>query len=615
MESAWIEEAIERSLGGKTALGCWHFPLCLADRWGQEFLIQNLFSSGQLTGQKKIKNVDVLSEKLFSGHHLNVILQDPVFFHRFSTFLHRYKPQLHALLREYMEIQKAYKAIQYANAVSEMVKIKPQKQEQDSQRAAFMNPAFEAKARESFNTLVTEALPVYIVNVFTQVTTEYMVREIMGTSVPIMRELVTGLAEVFVLCDPKIEDCPIVLASEEFYRTSRYSYDNVIGHNCRFLQGPKSNQLTVSRLKHAVETGQQCNEAILNYRRDGQAFLNLLLIAPLHDNRGNIKYFIGAQIDISGLVEDGRGLDSFDALLSQGKRPQSINSSATSDSKQVRRLKELAQSLSRDEYSLVMQQDYPHMSLERSRSSGDTSSTKTDNPSSLLSIPQHSTSSRSPSHPSRRERVVLNPDPPPSSPSPSSPLNQDLPPPSSGKLPGVYQNYLLVRPYPSMRITFVSPSLRIPGLMQSLLLDHILRPEPVKRGLEMAFMNGKAVTAKLVWSSSAGSSGGGGGTEKGGGAAGLGGGEKTRYLSCTPLLGADNRVGVWMVVMVEDEFITGGLNQGSSVDGIGSEAKWLRSGSGADGVGGKRDEYAEFMRQSEQDVDGVDQDGRTVDGV
>ena len=51
-------------------------------------------------------------------------------------------------------------------------------------------------------------------------------------------------------------------------------------------------------------------------RRDGTPFLNLLMVAPLYDNRGAVRYFIGAQVDVSGLVEGGRGIESFERLLS-----------------------------------------------------------------------------------------------------------------------------------------------------------------------------------------------------------------------------------------------------------------------------------------------------------
>ena len=106
-----------------------------------------------------------------------------------------------------------------------------------------------------------------------------------------------------------------------------------------------------------------------------------------------------------------------------------------------------------------------------------------------------------------------------------------------------------------MRIIFVSPALRIPGLLQSPFLSRIGGPGHVRDGLSEAFESGESVTAKITWlpqgrgedndysrPSSRGSDAG-----------------RTRYISCTPLLGSDDKVGVWMVVMVENEQVTGTL--------------------------------------------------------
>ncbi|GAM82113.1 hypothetical protein ANO11243_000920 [Dothideomycetidae sp. 11243] len=116
----------------------------------------------------------------------------------------------------------------------------------------------------------------------------------------------------------------------------------------------------------------------------------------------------------------------------------------------------------------------------------------------------------------------------------------------SGRLPGVYQNYLLVRPFPSLRITFTSPALRIPGLLQTKFLDRIEGPPHVRDGILDAMSHGTSVTAKVNWTSSS------GGREAAE--------SRPRWLHCTPLFGADDNVGVWMVVIVEREEITGRLN-------------------------------------------------------
>lgn len=131
----------------------------------------------------------------------------------------------------------------------------------------------------------------------------------------------------------------------------------------------------------------------------------------------------------------------------------------------------------------------------------------------------------------------------------------------NGRLTGVYEHYLLVRPYPSLRILFTSPSMRIPGILQSPLMDRIGSSLHTRQQLTEALAGGQAVTAKVRWLSSswhgnntrATSSAGhrpldprqgveGHAPERPG---------KSRWLHCTPLVGNNGKVGVWMIVIVD----------------------------------------------------------------
>lgn len=163
---------------------------------------------------KPTKFLDTLGEDLLSGEHLSAILCDPSYFLRFTAFLNRYKPQSAPILIQYLEGQKAIKAIEYANALAQTMKLGPGDSNQTAYPAASVDPRFEANSKEAFEKLVTEALPAYVTHCLVKVVTESMVREITGTTMPIMRELVGGLAEVFCLSDPSAEGNPIVYASE-----------------------------------------------------------------------------------------------------------------------------------------------------------------------------------------------------------------------------------------------------------------------------------------------------------------------------------------------------------------------------------------------------------------
>ena len=164
---------------------------------------------------KPVKFLDTLSEQLFSGDHLNVILGDPSLFLRFTAFLNRYRPHSAPVLVRYLEQHKAMKAVEYANALAQTIRSIPgDPLDQTPCPAASIDPMFEARAKKAFTALVTEALPAYITHALVKVVTESMVKEITGTTMPVMRGLVGGLAEVFCLSDPSLKDNPIVYASE-----------------------------------------------------------------------------------------------------------------------------------------------------------------------------------------------------------------------------------------------------------------------------------------------------------------------------------------------------------------------------------------------------------------
>ncbi|KAL8929928.1 MAG: hypothetical protein Q9208_001072 [Pyrenodesmia sp. 3 TL-2023] len=509
--------------------------------------------------RKPVQFLETYSEQLFSDAHLRTILRDPSFFLRFTAFLNRYKPHATPILIRYLEAEKAIKAVEYANSLAE--DFKPLPGDTSSQipcAAATIDPRFESRFRRATEMLLNEALPAYITQSFTKVVTESMVREITGTTMPIMRELVGGLAEVFCLSDPSMRDNPIVYASEEFYRTTQYGRDYVIGRNCRFLQGPKTDRNTVARIKEAVRQGQESFETILNYRRDGSPFMNLVMTAPLYDNKGTIRYFIGAQVDITGLVEEGRGLDSLEKLLNENRRNR--NSVGFVNQKNVKALSELGQLLSSEESSVFSGQGHSR--------EGSVNDSEYGGVRSVRGI------QRDPNIRQRR-RVLGNEDEDEQEKEKNAWAFNSMGP--SGKLPGVYQNYLLLRPHPSLRIIFVSPALRIPGLLQSPFLSRIGGPPHVRQGLASAFANGEDITAKVTWLPQGRPN-----SNADGESTSLASrpgsdrhdthpnspasynrseneGSRTRYISCTPLLGSDDKVGVWMVVMVENETVTGSL--------------------------------------------------------
>lgn len=101
-----------------------------------------------------------------------------------------------------------------------------------------------------------------------------------------------------VVTDPRQADNPIVGVNEAFSRLTGYSADEVVGRNCRFLAGPDTEAAARGELARAIDAGRSALVELTNYRKDGSAFRNAVMIAPVRDQAGTLAYFIGSQMDI-----------------------------------------------------------------------------------------------------------------------------------------------------------------------------------------------------------------------------------------------------------------------------------------------------------------------------
>lgn len=105
------------------------------------------------------------------------------------------------------------------------------------------------------------------------------------------------------LADPELEDSPIIYANRPFMRITGYELDEIIGRNCRFLQGDDRDQEGRLRLREAIRKREQIEVTLRNYRKDGALFHNKLNITPLFDADGRLLYFLGVQYDVSDQVQ------------------------------------------------------------------------------------------------------------------------------------------------------------------------------------------------------------------------------------------------------------------------------------------------------------------------
>lgn len=102
-----------------------------------------------------------------------------------------------------------------------------------------------------------------------------------------------------IVTDPRQFDNPIVFANDAFLKLTGYSRLEVIGRNCRFLQGPGTDPKAVERIRNAVRDEIDIKIDILNYRKDGSTFHNALYVGPVRDEEGKVVYFFASQLDVS----------------------------------------------------------------------------------------------------------------------------------------------------------------------------------------------------------------------------------------------------------------------------------------------------------------------------
>lgn len=102
-----------------------------------------------------------------------------------------------------------------------------------------------------------------------------------------------------IITDPRQPDNPIVFANDAFLRLSGYGRDEVIGKNCRFLQGPKTDKAAIAEIRSAIEDKNDVAVDILNYRKDGSTFWNALYLSPVSNDKGELQFFFASQLDVS----------------------------------------------------------------------------------------------------------------------------------------------------------------------------------------------------------------------------------------------------------------------------------------------------------------------------
>ena len=132
-------------------------------------------------------------------------------------------------------------------------------------------------------------------------------------------------AEGIVITNALRPDNPIIYANAGFERLTGYAEAEVLGSNCRLLQGPDTRLAAREELSRAIRERRPCTLEILNYRKDGGRFWNRLSVTPIRDSRGEVTHFIGVQSDVTERRE------AEDALRSAKAELEAINETIRHD--------------------------------------------------------------------------------------------------------------------------------------------------------------------------------------------------------------------------------------------------------------------------------------------
>ena len=105
-----------------------------------------------------------------------------------------------------------------------------------------------------------------------------------------------------IITDPRQADNPIVFANAAFLKLSGYDHDEVIGANCRFMQGAETDREAVRAIRDAIAARREITIDLLNYRKTGEPFWNGLYISPVTTAAGELQFFFASQLDVSDRV-------------------------------------------------------------------------------------------------------------------------------------------------------------------------------------------------------------------------------------------------------------------------------------------------------------------------
>ncbi len=115
----------------------------------------------------------------------------------------------------------------------------------------------------------------------------------------LLYQAIAASSNGIVISDPNQADNPLIYVNRSFELMTGYSAEEILGHNCRFLQGSDGDQLALDEVRAAVREERDCLVLLRNYRKDGTLFWNELYVSSVYDERGHLVNFVGVQNDVT----------------------------------------------------------------------------------------------------------------------------------------------------------------------------------------------------------------------------------------------------------------------------------------------------------------------------
>jgi len=130
----------------------------------------------------------------------------------------------------------------------------------------------------------------------------FVVQKDSGIIPTILTQILDKCVNGVTLADPDLPDQPIVYANRAFEEMTGYTQAEIIGRNCRFLQGSEQDQPARRILRDALDRHEPVEVTLRNYRKNGELFYNRLNLTPLRCPKGEVIYYLGVQYDVTQMV-------------------------------------------------------------------------------------------------------------------------------------------------------------------------------------------------------------------------------------------------------------------------------------------------------------------------